>query len=244
MVDIFYSKNFECKKFVTEATYKKLSPVGSNPGIMYGLAKVHKPLKNGIPSFRPILSAIGTPTYALAKFLVPMLSPLTVSEFTVKDSFTFAAEITQQSGKGYMASFDVNSLFTNIPLDETVSIIMDDIETRPDGTVCGIERAEFRNLLNLATKESFFMFNGSYYKQVDGVAMGSPLGPTLANAFMCHYEKVWLDECPTEFKPTFYRRYVDDIFVTFSSQDHVKLFFNYLKSRHENISFTSCGGEQ
>ena len=98
---------------------------------MYGLAKVRKPAKNGVPPFRPILSAIVTPTYNLAKFLVPILSPLTVGEFTVKDSFSFAEEITQQNCQCYMASFDVNSLFTNIALDETIDIIMSDIETHP-----------------------------------------------------------------------------------------------------------------
>ena len=137
-----------------------------------------------------------------------------------------------------MASFDVNSLFTNIPLEETIDIIMSDIETSPDGAVCGIERTEFKKLLSLATTESMFLFNDKYYKQIDGVAMGSPLGLTLANAFMCHYEKKWLEECPSQFKPTYYRRYVDDIFVTFSSPAHVALFFNYLNSRHSNISFT------
>ena len=49
--------------------------------------------------------------------------------------------------------------------------------------------------------------------------MGWPLGPTLANAFLSHYEKIWLEQCPQEIKPLFYRRYVDDIFVLFESQD-------------------------
>ena len=108
----------------------------------------------------------------MAKFLVPILSPLTVGEFTVKDSFSFAEEITQQNCQCYMASFDVNSLFTNIPLEETIDIIMSDIETSPDGTICGIERTEFKKLLSLATTESMFLFNDKYYKQIDGVAMG------------------------------------------------------------------------
>ena len=69
------------------------------------------------------------------------------------------------------------------------------------------------------------MFNGSYHKQVDGVAIGSPLGPTLANAFMC-YEQKWLDDCPIELKPTYYRRYVDDIFVMFSHPEHLEKFFH------------------
>ena len=101
-------KNLLNKNYINEATYKKLSPVGSNPDIMYGLAKGQKPTKNGVPPFRPILSAIGTPTYNFAKFLVPILSPHTVGEFTVKDSFSFSEEITQQNCQCYMASFDVN----------------------------------------------------------------------------------------------------------------------------------------
>ena len=63
---------------------------------LYGSAKVHKPLINGLPQLRPILSAIGTPTYKLAKFLVPVLSDKTQNEFTVKDSFTFVDEISKQ----------------------------------------------------------------------------------------------------------------------------------------------------
>ena len=56
--------------------------------------------------------------------------------------------------------------------------------------------------------------------------MGSLLGATLANAFLCHYEKNWLNECPFQFKPVVYRRYVDDIFVLFKSKEHLKLLFN------------------
>ena len=67
-----------------------------------------------------------------------------------------------------------------------------------------------------------FLFLTSLYCQIDGVAMGSPLGPTLENAFFCHYKKEWLHSCPVEFKPKLYKRYVDDIFVLLQSRDHVK----------------------
>ena len=66
-------------------------------------------------------------------------------------------------------------------------------------------------MLEIATTESFFIFDNKLYKQIDGVAMGLPLGPTLVNIFLCHYEKAWLNECPSQFKPVVYRRYVDDI---------------------------------
>ena len=65
----------------------------------------------------------------------------------------------------------------------------------------------------LATKESIFMFNNKFCKQIDGVTMGSPLGPTLANIFMCSFKNKWLQDCPHGLKPVFYRRHVDDIFV-------------------------------
>ena len=79
----------------------------------------------------------------------------------------------------------------------------------------GYSKSEFKTLLSLATKKSYFFFNEVLYKQKDGVAMGLPLGPTLANAFLSHYEKIWLERCPQEIKPLFYRRYIDDIFVLF-----------------------------
>ena len=66
--------------------------------------------------FRPILSAINTPGYNLAKFLIPILEPLTHNEFAVKDSFSFVREITKYDSSFFMASLDVKSLFTNIPL--------------------------------------------------------------------------------------------------------------------------------
>ena len=79
----------------------------------------------------------------------------------------------------------------------------------------------------------------STIKKIDGVAMGSPLGPILANAFLCHHEKVWLDNCPKEFKPVYYRRYVDDIFVLFFSPEHLQTFKNHMCSKHQNINFTA-----
>ena len=77
-----------------------------------------------------------------------------------------------------------------------------------------------------------------FYSEIDDVAIGSPLGPTLANVFLCHHEKKWLNDCPNNFKPVFYKRYVDDIFVLFKKSEHVQLFVNYMNSKHKNISFS------
>lgn len=70
------------------------------------------------------------------------------------------------------------------------------------------------------------------------MAMGSPLGPTFANAFLSHHEIEWLENCPKEFKPLVYKRYIDDCFLVFKTREESLLFFNYLNSRHSNITFT------
>ena len=60
--------------------------------------------------------------------------------------------------------------------------------------------SEFRKLLSLAKKGSYFIFNESLYKEIDGTVIGSPLKPTFANASLCFYGKRWLEQCPHESK--------------------------------------------
>ena len=87
---------------------------------------------------------IGTPTYKLAKFLIPFLSDIAQNEFTVKDSFTFVDDILTQNSDLYMASLDVDALFTNIPLDETIICIKKLFET-PDTLVKGVSKNDFHD---------------------------------------------------------------------------------------------------
>ena len=87
--------------------------------------------------------------------------------------------------------------------------------------------------------ESLVLFDGEYYKEIDGVAMGSPLGPTLANIFLSNHEQIWLKNCPCEFNPVIYKRYVDATFLLFRSKDHIEKFQCYLNCQHPNIKFTS-----
>ena len=68
--------------------------------------------------------------------------------------------------------------------------------------------------------------------------MGSPLGPALANSFMCSFENKWLKGCPYSLRPVFYGRYVDNIFVLFSSLDQPEKFKKYLSSKLSNINFS------
>ena len=93
-------------------------------------------------------------------------------------------------------------------------------------------------MLSLPLKESIILFDNKYYSQIDGVAMSSPLGPTLANIFLCYHESNWLKDCPKDFKPVYYKRYVDDILVLFNKAEHVQFFLEYMNKKHKNKKFS------
>ena len=135
------------------------------------------------PPLRPILSAIKTPSYDIAKHLVPLLEPITTNKFTIKNSFEFAKEVIEQDSGLFMSSLDVESLFNNIPLEETINISCDTLFAN-EAKIYNFSRNDFEKLLRIALQNNFFNFDGKIYKQTDGVAMGSPLGPSLANAFL------------------------------------------------------------
>jgi hypothetical protein len=220
---------------INQGQYNSLYPTGSSPGIMYGLPKIHKP---NAP-LRPILAAYNTPTYSISKFLIPLLQDCTINQYTLQNSYDFFHSITDFTSNKpfFLASFDVTSLFTNIPVDETIDIVCNQI-FQTVNLHNGLTLKEFKDLLTVACKESFFLFDNCAYQQCDGVQMGSPLGPTLANSFLCHFETSWLNNCPPEFKPIYYKRYVDDTFIIFEDQSHAPAFLNYLNSQHCNINFT------
>ena len=221
------------QRAISESVYNNLFPQGSKPGILYGLPKVHKV---NCPA-RPIMSAIGTFNYKLAKFLVPILQPPAGNQYTVHSSFSFVNEITQLtlSHDAVMVSFDVSSLFTNIPLNETVNIILDNLFSGTDEVQvenCVFSKPQFKKLLEFAVKNNHFIFNNHLYEQTDGVAMGSPLGPSFANIFMCSLEQNFLSNCPSNYKPIFYRRYVDDTFCIFQNRTQAECFLTYLNRQH------------
>ena len=123
-----------------------------------------------------------------------------------------------------------------VPLDDTIEIALNYVFK--DATkVEGLSREHFKELLVMATKETNFIFNNKVYDQIDGVAMGSPLAPILANIFMRNFEENALKNY-TGIKPLFYRRYVDDSFLIFRQASEMHAFYNYLNKLHANIKFT------
>ena len=100
-----------------------------------------------------------------------------------------------------------------------------------------ITKKELKKLFLFATSQTHFIFNDKFYNQIDGVAMGSPVAPVLANIFMGFYESKWLNEYNLN-KPKFYLRYVNYILAAFDKEQDSLNFLNFLNKRHRNIKFT------
>ena len=121
----------------------------------------------------------------------------------------------------FLVSYDVSSLFTNVPFNETIQLLANRafannwFNTTHD---LSLTKTDLVELLSIATKGQLFQFNGALYEQTDGVAMGSPLGPLLANVFMSHLER-------EDKLPSFYRRYLDD---TLTIMPNIETASNFL----------------
>ena len=172
-------RDLKNNKRFTEQEYNKIYPSSSRPGRFYATAKRHKVPENStyvrkLP-LRPIVSNIGTATYGISKYLAKLLHPLSVFDYTINSTQDFVNKIRDEEvPQGYkLVSFDVTSLFTNVPLDDTINVILRKIYK--DRLVkTKFKRAEMKEVLELCTKELHFSFNGKMYKQVDGVVMGNP----------------------------------------------------------------------
>ena len=136
--------------------------------------------------------------------------------------------------KTFLCSFDMSSLFTNVPLDETIEICADALYQGHLGCPPFPEDT-FRELMLIATRGVEFSFNNQMYEQLDGVAMGSPLGPALANIFVGVHESRLFDNTA---KPGVYFRYVNDSFVIFGSELDCDHFQEKLNLLHPALQFT------
>jgi hypothetical protein len=232
---------FKVKEAIGEDRYKQIYPSGSNPGKFYGTAKIHKVKptdvdKIGKLPIRPIVSNIGTATHKTAQYLCRLLAPLAKSKYTIENTKDFVNRMKKTKiPEGYkMISFDVVSLFTNVPLHKTVDIILEKvyneklIKTR-------IKKENMKELLLLCTKDVPFTSNDEVFVQVDGVMMGSPLGPLFANIFMCELENEIVPKL--ENRLCNWMRYVDDTFGFIKPGDEIYVQ-EQLNAFHQKIQFT------
>ena len=214
-------------------TLSKLYPHGDVIPKLYGLPKIHK---HNMP-LRPILAMVGSPTHGLAKWLADILKPVEaiISDRCIGDSFSFVEKVRSMDlSNKVIGSLDISSLFTQVPVEETVNMILDIInENMID---LGIPTDLLKKAILLCVKDVLFKFNGQIYIQKDGVGMGSPLGPRLANIFVGYLEHKFKNEINERCNE--YLRYVDDTFVVCSSISEIENFQVFMNSLHPDLKFT------
>jgi len=200
----------------------------------YGLPKIHKPNN----PLRPIISNCNAPTYELSKDLAKFLSPLlgSFSESHLKHNVDLRnrlKNIAPMNSK--FVSYDVSSLFTNVPLDVTLDFLKRKLpqvqHDIPFDDPCILD------LIQLCTKEMYFEFDDEYYQQTFGMAMGNPLSPVLANFFLEHIESEKL-KLYSGISPVLWVRYVDDILCLVPENFDVNDYLNFLNNIYPSLKFT------
>ena len=235
------SIKYYVQTYVPEDHRKALITSGSQPGKLYGLCKIHK---KDYP-MRPIVSMINTPEYELAKYLDNFIKPCIPQKYMLNSTQDFLEKINAFPLKGdeLMVSYDVVSLFTNVPLEETIDIVTNYVYGPNSPLTPPFKEEVFRKMLLLCS-QSYFMYNDILYQQINGVSMGGPLAPTLANACLAHLENELLISNNCSYFPKLFLRYVDDCFALFTNFESADLFLKCLNSLHPSIQFTIERGNQ
>ena len=214
---------------------------GSTLPSLYGLPKVHKIDLTKNPTeeipLRPILSMVNSPYHKIARWLCSVLTPIKeqLCKHSIKNAFQFTELIKRTDlTNAKMLSFDVSSLFTNVPIEETIEYLCEKITVSFQPFPIPIDL--LKRLLYTCTYKIPFSFNGNYYRQDDGVAMGTPLGPLLADIFMSKLENEHIHN--TIEKLICYVRYVDDTFIACPRRTSTRQLLKEFNSCHPDIKFT------
>lgn len=230
-------------KFISakQKTYLKGSKQ-PRPRRFYILPKIHKdpekwtvPFK--IPPGRPIVSDCDSETYCTAEFIDYFLNPISVKHPSyIKDTYHFIDMVKKLivPPNSLFFSIDINSLYTNIDTPSGLRAVQKMFRKYPDDKRPDKEVLE---LLEINLNRNDFEFNGEYYLQIKGTAMGKRFAPAYANIFMAIWEEEALAKCKK--KPLYYLRYLDDIWgIWIGSRQELDNFINILNTHDPSIKLT------
>nr|XP_058973207.1 uncharacterized protein LOC131799517 [Pocillopora verrucosa] len=156
----------------------------------------------------------------------------------VTNSVHFVSTVSNETilDNEIMVSFDVESLFTNFPIDDTVQAGLQKLENDPglaDRTT--LTPAQIADLLTFVLRFTYFQYNGSIYEQKDGAAMGSPVSAVIANLYMENFEEQAITT--SSYEPRIWKRYVDETF-TILDRENVDDLLLHLNNQQPSIRFT------
>ena len=157
-----------------------------------------------------------------------MIVPYIPGQYNIKSTYEFLRLLRNcHNNSGNMVFLDVESLFSNVPVHQTIDIIINNVYNHENLPAPKIDRDTLRkHLLLCTTRTPFKHINGDIYLQRDGVSMGSCLGPTFADFYMCNLENTLFSERP-DLKLTLYTRYVDDIFIVMNDLEKLNQIKTY-----------------
>ena len=230
--------NMHREKHIDDMTKKWLSQTPCPPRIpeFYTLTKIHKPTLTG----RPIISGCDGPTEKISSFVDTLLQPISKSQRSyLKDTTDFInyIESTKVKNRTFLVSMDVTSLYTNIPQNEGIDTVCKAYDNFYKDNP-PIPTHYLREMLRLILKENSFQFNGKQYLQIHGTAMGTKMAVSFANIFLAKIETEILSK--SVFKPTLWKRYIDDIFSLWEiSKPDIETFIEQANSHHPTIKFTA-----
>ncbi|XP_053686478.1 uncharacterized protein LOC128736019 [Sabethes cyaneus] len=175
----------------------------------------------------------------MAQYLAGILEHLVgKTEYHVRNSFDFAEEISKLRipDGTVMYSLDVVSLYTNIPTDEVYQFVEEKWNDLRNHSTIPWE--SFKSAMKTVLEASFFQYNNKFFSQVQGVPMGSPLSPVVANIIMEKLEKTTLATLTQKnISIEFYKRYVDDCFLV-EKEDEINIVLQEFNKLHDTIQFT------
>ena len=229
-------KTIKSEGSIDNITYKRLYPTGAGSPKYYGLPKIHK---SGVP-LRPIISSRGSATYETAKEWAKILKPLVGrSPHHVQNNKEFLDSIKDIKIKPEecIMSYDVNALFTSMPIEPGINIIEKHLKEDKDlHSRTNMKIQHIISLLRFCLNNSYFSFQDRFYQQTEGAVMGSPISQIVANLFMEDLPEVHaIRMSPTP--PTLWKRFVDDTLTIINKEDRNN-FLQHLNSIHQNIKFT------
>ncbi len=233
-------RNLVSQRQIPHDLQKRLRSSGGVIPRFYILPKIHKnPL-----SFRPIVSCTGIFCDKTSAFLRDVLSPITGhSDSFIKNSAHFSQKLNSLSAtpNDLLVSFDVASLFTKVPVNQTIDIAFQKLSNDPnlDERAMGATVGAIKQLLRFCMDQNLFLFDGKVYQQIGGAPMGSRLSPVLANIYMEWFEETALAGAPAELAPKVWWRFVDDVFCIWKQcQESIPRFLDHLNGIEPQIQFT------
>ena len=228
--------DMHAREVLTDKAHEFLSPTDCKPARFYHQPKLHK---ESIPG-RPIVSGNGSPTENISLFVDYFIKPL-VSQAPsyIHDTPDFLRKLeaikNQIPSTAIIGTFDVSSLYTNIPHDEGVLACC---EALAESGHISPPIDDLKALMYHVLTKNNFTFMDDHYLQIFGTSMGTRMAPSLACLFMSRLEQQMLDSAPC--RPWIWWRFIDDVFFIWTSdEESLHTFINHINSFHRTIKFTS-----